>query len=218
MINPKEFLEKLGKIVKPKGFLYIEVPSTQILGNLKDAAIYGRQIIHVHLNHFMASTLNYACSQLDFYPVKVIDDLNNNYPVLRALYVKQSSNSRVRDVFQGQIDIRETFFDKSIDSLIKSLNSDCGAIVLWGAGHDLFQLIRSYPKFVKYEKLILVDRSPLKITKDFFGLKIHDPSTLNFDNVSEIFITPSESILKIDIQKDIEENCPNHIKISFLFN
>ena len=82
----------------------------------------------------------------------------------------------------------------------------------------MFQLIRRYPKFVKYEKLILVDRSPLKITKDFFGLKIHDPSTLNFDNLSEIFITPSESILKIDIQKDIEENCPNHIKISFLFN
>lgn len=216
IIDPGNFLKKLTNIIKPKGFLYIEVPSNLILRNFKDA-IYGRNIHHLHINQFMASNLNYACHKLQFYPVNVFDDFNYNYPVLRALYIKQSPISRAKDVFNGQINIIEDFFKNSHNLILNSLKSNHEQIVLWGGGHDLFHLIRRYPELSECERLVLVDKNPIKISKDFFGMKIHDPLNVEWDNVSEIFITPSEGMLKIDIKKDIEKNFSQNVKISFLF-
>jgi SAM-dependent methyltransferase len=174
-INPARFLHDLSKLVKPSGFLYVEVPSTQILATFRDAR-YGRNIHHLHLNHFLASNLSSACEKLGMFPVIVLDDIGTNYPSLKALFIKQTPAEMVTNLFLQQIGLLEETYKEANHIITTTLNASDKKIVLWGAGQDLFYLLRENAAIFPPDRMILVDRNPHKQGKDFFGLERLSPN------------------------------------------
>lgn len=216
VINPERFLHKLSLMVKPTGFLYIEVPSTRILATFHGAR-YGRNIHHLHLNHFLASNLFAACEKLRLYPVIVLDDIGTNYPSLKALFIKQSPAERGKNLFLQQVALLEDMYKQAKDIIGAVLNASDKKIVLWGAGMDLFYVLRENPETLSSNQVILVDRNLHKQGKDFFGLKVQNPEGVDWGRVGHVLVTPSNQSLQLNIREDIDRLCLDHIKCLLLF-
>lgn len=216
IIEPYIFLQKLGRMVKPRGFLYIEVPSTKGFATSKKAKC-GRNIHHLHLNHFLAYNLFAACEKLRLYPVIVLDDIGTNYPSLKALFIKQSPAERGKNLFLQQVALLEDMYKQAKDIIAAVLNASDKKIVLWGAGMDLFYVLRENPETLSSDRMILVDRNLHKQGKDFFGLKVQNPEGVDWNRIGFILITPSNQMLQLHIREDINRMCPNNIKCLLMF-
>lgn len=219
IIEPFSFLQKLGRMVKPRGFLYIEVPSTKGFATSKRAKC-GRNIHHLHLNHFLAHNLIFACEKMGFSYVISIDDDKNGFPSLRILFIKQEPYKLAKEFFLKQVNIIEETYKKAekiILETLKRLPND-KKVVFWGAGEDLFFILTNNRdlSFDYSNKLLLVDKNPDKQGKNLYGLKIMDPNNITWNDVELILITPSNEMLKLDIKNDVNEIFP-HIEYSFLF-
>lgn len=215
-IDPELFLSKLSLIVKPSGFLYIEVPSTLILATLS-APRYGRNIHHLHLNHFLSYNLISACEKFGFSPVVVIDDTGSNYPSLKALFIRQSHSARANDLFLRQAGLLGETNDHACNLVRTILNESGKKILLWGAGQDLFYLLRQNNGIFSPDRVVLVDKNPQKQGKDFFGLKVENPQEVDWSHISHILITPSSQMLQLHIREDIIKMGLENIPFSFLF-
>lgn len=215
VINPARFLRDLSLMVKPMGFLYIEVPSTRILATFHGAR-YGRNIHNLHLNHFLASNLSPACEKLGLYPVIVLDEIGTNYPSLKALFIKQSPAKRAKSLFLQQVALLD-MYKQAKDIIAAVLNASDKKIVLWGAGMDLFYVLQDNPEIFSPDRVILVDKNPHKQGKDFFGLKVRNPEGVDWDRVRHVLITPSNQSLQLHIREDINRLCPDHVECSLLF-
>ena len=219
IIEPFSFLQKLGRMVRSKGFLYIEVPSTKGFATSKRAKC-GRNIHHLHLNHFLAHNLIFACEKMHFSYVISIDDDKNGFPSLRMLFIKQEPYKLAKEFFLKQVNIIEETYkeaEKVILETFKRLPNN-KKVVFWGAGEDLFFILRNNKvlSFDYSDKMLLVDKNPNKQGKKLAGLKIINPNNIIWDDVGYILITPSNDMLKIDIKNDVNEIFP-HVGYSFLF-
>lgn len=216
VINPARFLYHLSLIVKPSGFLYIEVPSTQILATFHNPR-YGRNIHHLHLNHFAASNLSSVCEKLGFSPVIVLDDIGTNYPSLKALFIKQRPSDRTKNLFLQQVHLIEDTYTQIKHFIATIFNESHKKVVLWGAGQDLFYILQENPEIFPADRVILVDINLNKQGKDFFGLNIINPYDVDWTSIAHILITPSNQSLQLHILEDIDRMCPSHIQCSLLF-
>jgi 2-polyprenyl-3-methyl-5-hydroxy-6-metoxy-1,4-benzoquinol methylase len=215
-INPACFLRDLSLMVKPSGFLYVEVPSTRILATFRDAR-YGRNIHHLHLNHFLVSNLSSICEKLGLFPVTVFDDIGTNYPSLKALFIKQAPAERAKSLFLQQVRLLDDTYKQAKSLIAAALNTSDKKIVLWGAGMDLFYVLRENTKIFPPDRFILVDRNPRKQNKDFFSLKVINPEEVDWIHVGHVLITPSSQMLQLHIKEDIDRICPDHIDYFCLF-
>lgn len=215
-IDPAGFLRKLSLIVKPSGFLYIEVPSTQILATFSNAR-YGRNIHHLHLNHFLSSNLSSACSKYGLSPVIMHDDTGSNYPSLKALFVKQAPAERANKLFLQQVSLLEKQYAQVKERIAAVMNASDKKVALWGAGQDLIYVLRENADILHPDRVILVDRNPHKQGKDFFGHEVQNPELVNWRSIDHVLITPSNQMLQLHIKEDIDRMCPNNVKCSFLF-
>lgn len=215
-IDPARFLRYLSLIVKSSGFLYIEVPSTQILATFRDPR-YGRNIHHLHLNHFLASNLSLACEKLGLFPVIVSDDIGTNYPSLKAPFIKQTPAERAKKLFLQQTCLLDDTFKQIKHIIAAVLDASDKRVVLWGVGQDLFYILQKNSEILSPYHVILVDKNPYKQGKNFFGLKVHNPENVDWSQIGHILITPSNQMLQLHIKEDIEKMCLNHIKFSFIF-
>lgn len=219
IIDPLSFLQKLGRMVKSKGFLYIEVPSTKGFASSKRAKC-GRNIHHLHINHFLAHNLIFACEKMHFSYIISIDDNKNGFPSLRMLFIKQKPYKLAKDFFLKQVNIiGETYkeAEKVILESLKRLPTN-KKVVLWGAGEDLFFILKNNKILSSdySDKMLLVDKNPNKQGKKLVGLKIINPNNIIWDDVKHILITPSNDMLKLDIKNDVNETFPR-MGSSFLF-
>lgn len=216
IIDPANFLHKLNSIIKPSGFLYIEVPSTRILSTFSNPR-YGRNIHHLHLNHFLASNLSSACEKIGLFPIIMLDDIGTNYPSLKAIFGKQNPADMANNLFLQQVDVHTDLYKRAIDISIAILDGSNKKIVLWGAGQDLFYVLRDNPKIFPSDRVTLVDRNPHKQGKDFWGLKVINPKEIDWNQISHIIITPSSQMLQLHIKEDIDQMGLSSIKYSLMF-
>ena len=67
IINPKVFLENLSFLIKPNGYLIVEVPDVSCLSE----NLYFETIYHEHVNYFSPYSLNRLASNHGFHVVDI---------------------------------------------------------------------------------------------------------------------------------------------------
>jgi SAM-dependent methyltransferase len=204
IIEPSLFLEKLSQIMNPTGLLYIEVPSTRLLATFENPR-YGRNIHHLHLNHFISSSLSLALTKIGLSPILIYDDVGTNYPSLKAIFSKQDSAVLANDYFLKQITIQNRQYKIALESTTALVSQSKEKIVLWGAGQDLFYVLQDYPESFPASRVTLVDKNPQKQGKLFCGMMVGNPLDLEWDEIDQIIITPSNQMLQFHIQEDIDQ-------------
>jgi 2-polyprenyl-3-methyl-5-hydroxy-6-metoxy-1,4-benzoquinol methylase len=204
IIEPMPFLQKLAELVKPGGHLYIEVPSTQILSDFRDPR-YGRNIHHLHINHFLLSNLSKAGEMVGLTPVILFDDKGTNYPSLKALFVKENISSFAKELFSGQVSILDELYERALKIIADVLSESDKKIAIWGAGQDLYYVLRDYSEALPVDRVVLLDKNPQKHGKDFFGMKVCSLDDADWNEISDIIISPSSEMLQLHIKEDIEK-------------
>jgi len=215
-INPDDFLKNMILMVKPEGFLYIEVPSTQVLSTFRNAR-YGRNIHHLHLNHFLSTNIISACGKYGMTLVSTIDDIGTNYPSLKVLFIKQSPGKRAITLFSQQVGMLDETYNCAQTVFTNILKSSKNQIVLWGAGQDLIYVFQRKPSIFISSRVILIDKNPQKQGMNFFGMKVINPDNVDWQQVDHILITPSSQMLQLHIIEDIKNMELDFIDYSFLF-
>ena len=72
--DPKEFLNKIKKLLKKESFLYIEVPIIESVLNGAYRGLLGRYFQNAHVSHFSIDTLKAALEIIGFQIVKYNDE------------------------------------------------------------------------------------------------------------------------------------------------
>lgn len=204
VLNPQLFVSRIVKCIKPGGWLYLEVPdNSKVPGDSMLA--WGDQISGVHITHFTSQGLILLLMKAGL-SIHTMDSTGKfRYPSLRIFARKLSAEEDGSAAFKSAVDYQENIYRLAGERLLKIITENPDA-VLWGAGSDLYQVVINTPELRKL-KLVLVDRSPKKIGKNFLCYKVADPKEHKDANL--IIATPASSLLRSSIEKDAAIQFPN---------
>ncbi len=214
--NPRLWLETMVKTVKPGGYIFAEVPSTEYLARLESAATVQDKDIHPgHLSHFNGAGLASALQSLGTTVIYMGSNQAFNTPTLLIVAVKRSAAEMSTTSFLKNIELRNAWFKERAQWLEDVLASH-HHVAIWGAGDDLFSVMTRYPDLIDAERCTLADRNPVKQGKNMMGVLIQPPEVLRADSLDIVVITPANHLLQSVIRSDVERNFPG-VKYEYLF-
>jgi len=204
--DPKKFLKKLVHTVKPSGYLFLEVPSTEYATRVVRSN-RGKDIEPVHLSHFLGSGIVSVLTKLDMALLHLSNSVDFKNPSLQILSRKVKLDEQGKEVFLKQVKGFHALLE-STSLRLKSVIAKNRSVALWGAGADLYEVFARYPELVELRQYTLVDRNSLKQGKKMFGLLVKDPKVLRSMNIDCVVITPNNRSLQLEIQKDLNSYLP----------
>lgn len=168
--NLESLFSKFKKILKPNGYIFIEVPDWSIIDNKTDPLIFE------HLNQFTLSSLSTFLLKNGFFIIKSEININKYSPstpnrVLRII-TKISNNYSKKDYFKKRffnnyVDFKnQKFFDNFFKKNKKK------SIALAPASHNTYQLIIEN-QLKKYDIVGMFDNDPKKHLHEFEKIKIY---------------------------------------------
>lgn len=201
--NPSRFVLMLTALLKPLGYVYIEVPSVEALA---DCGKTSHPNLHfAHISQFSISVLNRLCISLFLTPIKVEIGNEENCHAIRALYQLMPKPIEIQTLFLQQC--MNTFKDaeQAKQVLLREIKASDNRVALWGCGDDLFDVFRIMDdcdlNLIK-DKVILVDINKRKHNKEMFGFNINGPQALS-STIDTIIVCPGSQKIKNDITIDI---------------
>jgi len=207
--DPRAFVKHLVALVKPAGFVYIEVPGVEAMAECSEP-IY--QIIHFgHISQFSIPVLNKLCISESLEPVEVELTAKYNYPVLRALYKKSDDVDTIAKYFRTHCDFLDEQAAAAKKTLVEKLISN-NQIVIWGCGQDLLDILAllDIPQCeLLAKKAKLVDKNKNKQNKKLNGIDINDPNVLLSDPIDTVLISSRSQLIQSDINSAAEKLFPD---------
>jgi len=211
---PHRFLETMVKTVKPGGYLFVEVPSTEYLARYKSVAS-GQDINPGHLSHFNGAGLASVLQSLGTTVIYMGSSPAFKSPSLQIVAVKHSAAEMSRISFLKHIELRDAWFKERMRWLEDMLASH-KHVAIWGAGTDLHSVMTRYPNLIDMQRCILVDRNPVKQGKTMMRVPIRSPDVLRADGLDVVVITPANHGLQLVIRSDVERHLPG-VGCEYLF-
>ncbi len=200
--SPRAFLDKMARTVKEGGYLYIEVPSSELLSRFSTKCRFGENVNKIHLYHFTGQALAYLVNDLGFAVVHQSNSNDFDYPCLHIIARKISPSLLGEEVFLGQINIKKRKVKEIAERLMNTLQQNRN-VVLWGASTELYDVICSYPELKVLTNYILVDRNPLKQGKKMLEIPIYSPEEILSRNTDCVVVTTRNKGINASIRKDV---------------
>lgn len=185
-------LSNIKHILKPEGYLYIEVPDAEKYS--KTDSVPYTMFTYEHLYHFTLDTMDNIAKAFGY---KLIDKNQffkaESYDVLYALY---QNNGEVQDTTYNaasKLSILEyiNHCKNQLKPYIKQLEASQEKLILWGIGASTALLLNE--TFDNCNVIQLIDRNPARQNIEYhIGGKvfsIQDPETIN-DDTATIVIMP----------------------------
>jgi SAM-dependent methyltransferase len=205
VLSPRSFLKKLAGLVRNGGYLYLEVPSAE--GHARQHnPVSGQNIHSLHLHHFNGMGLSQALTSLHIHPIHLDDSSSFGYPSLRLIAKKSSPPEYMEDLFRKQVELQTGKYRNAANKL-HSLLERYPRAVFWGAGSDCAALLDNLGGHER-ERILIVDKNPVKQGKLLKGQPIHAPRALSRMEYDIIIITTSNKTLTEDIRYDVRAMNP----------
>lgn len=194
---------KMKELVKPDGYLYIEVPDMYMYGEL-DRAPY-HFLTYEHVCHFSEVTIQNIAAQFGFQIAFLKKYVKcNDYPCLYAMLRPANRASELSRDQDGAPQIFEYIkqCEEKIAAAVSRFERTQQPLILWGIGASTAQLLNH--GFDKCNVVQLVDSNPARQELRFeIGsrvLYVEDPSEMRNTDAA-IFILPTA--YKANIEKNI---------------
>jgi 2-polyprenyl-3-methyl-5-hydroxy-6-metoxy-1,4-benzoquinol methylase len=194
-------LERIKKLMKPDGMLYIEVPDIEEYANL-DRAPY-HFLTYEHVCHFSKNTIHNIANQFGFEIVYLKKYVKcDDYP---CLYSLMRHGAEVKDTVQDDVSEKAMlkYIDKSRQEIMpvtEEFEISQKKLILWGIGASTAQLLNGH--FDKCNVIQIVDSNKARQGVAFkIGerrLCVEDSTEIK-DKEAVIFILPTaykDSIIK----------------------
>jgi len=201
--EPGPFLTQLVQLIKPGGYLYLEVP---YLGYPYETLICGKYIFRQQLSHFLGSGLGLFLKSLGITVTETLIDTGHAYPSFQVMGRKLSYAELGESLFRQELNHMNARYIEAGQKLSQLL-TDYSQVALWGAGYDLHRVLTLMPSLIQPDKLVLIDENPNKQGKQLCGIPIH--ASVSVTTAKILAITPSAEALRQDILKDVQQRFPN---------
>ncbi len=196
-------MEKLREMVKPNGYVYLEVPDLYRYSELERAPYHF--LTYEHVCHFSEVTLHNLSARFGFQMMYLNKYVKcNDYPCLCAMLQPTSLNaelSRDAESTSCMLDYLRKC-EETIAAVTKPLEESQVPLILWGIGASTAQLLNG--NFDRCNVIQLVDSNPARQGLSFqVGdrmLQIEDPSCVE-NREAIIFIL--STAYKISIERSI---------------
>lgn len=185
-------LLNIKSLLKPQGYLYIEVPDAEKYCN-KDSVPY-TMFTYEHLYHFTLDTMDNIANAFGY---KLIDKNQffkaESYDVLYALYQNNGDVKNTTYAATSKIFIQEyiNHCKNQLIPYIEEFKKSQEKLILWGIGASTALLLNE--TFDNCNVIQLIDRNPARQNIEYHigekVLSIQDPKTIN-DNTATIVIMP----------------------------
>jgi len=198
--NPRSFIQCMKALVKKGGTLYIEVPSIEAL---KDCELPLYQTLHFgHISQFTFAVINQLCESESMECLAKEISAKLQYPVLRALYKIPNRIQETELMFSIHSTSVDAQTQKALKILRQYINQASQALLLWGFGSDLFEVLNllTDKEWKEFEKIaVLADINPDKQNRLFKGMPIKAPQSFSGRKIDKIIISSRSQLLKNDI-------------------
>ncbi|TFB09338.1 hypothetical protein E3V08_00400 [Candidatus Atribacteria bacterium MT.SAG.1] len=183
LINPREFLNFLFKKNKNNFYLYLEVPSNELI-DIKNSVTL---IYPQHIQYFSLKNLFFLTSSIGFELIKAECEETEGVPRIKCLIRKDNrANISIKEYLNNKDDLRNYITKMVLSGLSQR------KISLWGVGNELYEIIKNHEgikKAIISEDILLIDSK--LAGKYLYGTKIYSPKEL-VGKISKIIITPME--------------------------
>lgn len=196
-------MKKLRELVKPGGYIYVEVPDLYRYSELERAPYHF--LTYEHVCHFSEITLHNLCAQFGFQMMYLNKYIKcNDYPCLCTMLQPASSNA---ELFQDTESVSHMLnyirkCEEKIAAATKPFEESQVPLILWGIGASTAQLLNG--NFDRCNVIQLVDSNPARqgISFQVKGrmLPVEDPSSVK-NREAVIFIL--STAYKISIERSI---------------
>lgn len=116
--NPKKFLEKISKIVKDDGFLYVEVPDLRNYVNWRDALYYA------HMNNFAIDTMTLLLHEIKMTPIMRLKPKTQPFGVNHLGLLAKNTHNVEKPINKINIEKTKVMVKKAyVDGLPKNIKN-----------------------------------------------------------------------------------------------
>ena len=202
-VDTNTAMEKLRELVKPNGYVYLEVPDLYRYSELERAPYHF--LTYEHVCHFSEVTLHNLSAQFGFQMMYLNKYIKcNDYPCLCAMLQPASPNAElIQDAESTSCMLNYLRkCEETIAAVTKPFEDSQVPLILWGIGASTAQLLNG--NFDRCNVIQLVDSNPARQGLSFqVGdrmLQIEDPSCVE-NREAIIFIL--STAYKISIERSI---------------
>lgn len=199
--NPLQFIQKINSYICEGGFMFIEIPDASRYNTIENYGIL-QEINIEHINFFSPYALSKIMILSGYTPVVITKGsfvmLSKNYPVIRAIFQKKSSNSSVEKYIEKGV--------SQMENMKRKLPDLTGRVFIYGCGQFLYKIISYLQE--KYTIEAIIDDNP-----NFKDKTLNSLNILPFTSVKDTLTSSDTVIITLQqtyseiIQKRLKENC-----------
>jgi hypothetical protein len=199
----KKVRHALKKLLRPAGFLLIEVPAQQSYS----PSIIEHTVDHIHyfsagsLSRFLEDDYRLCWLKRFRYAEKDKVDVGAT-EVLRALARRQESSAT-----RGKAQSCTARLVATVESRIRNASS----VMVWGTGYHT-RLLFSLSPLIHEKTTCLIDSDPVRGGRTLYGKRVVHPSSLNNDEKAVLIIS------SYDYRADIHEAARKHFREENIIN
>lgn len=196
--NPYTMLKKCHRILMDNGYMFLEVPNTEIIEDKDNLEEY---FIDKHNYHFFLNGLKLKLNQIGFDIIK--ESLNNKYNI--SFVVKKNKNI-IKDLRKSKNNIQEHLKSiknyeislkenrKKLKEICKKINNLCSRqkVVIWGCSRILDAALK-YGALEKSNIQFIIDNNISNILSEINGLKVFNSSILHEKDIDVVIIMARSS-------------------------
>ncbi len=196
--SPFSMLKKCFEILKENGFMFLEVPNSEVIKNKDNVEEY---FIDKHHYHFFYDGLLYKIKEIGF---EVIKDDNNNYNL--TFLLKKNLNKNHKSLRKKIYNFKECAkaiknYERMLISNRKKLKEKCRKInalcskqkvAIWGCSR-IFDASIQYGGLNVNNIQFLIDNNINNILKSVEGLNIYDKAILHEKDIDAVIVMARSS-------------------------
>lgn len=208
------FLADINKVLKPGGYVFIEVPNTPFL--LKNGVLL--TFHHQHLSYFSIDVLRYL---LSMHSMKIVRFKKGYFLYILARKVARAKNKAFKSAKKDNKAIKEakqyfSIHQKRINVLNKILKRD-NRIAIFGAGGDTAHLINMLNENLKRKIKYVYDNNRLKHHNYLAELpvEVRSPKNIRHDKAEAVIV--STNLHQAEIVKQLKAMNIAELKIVTLY-
>lgn len=198
----KNFLNNCYRILKKEGFLFIEVPNTEIIAhdeNIVEEFFIDKHTIHLIpetlINIFNCSGFDVISKEINPYNISILLKKNIKKPSFLLFDKIIKKEKHAIDVYQKNIKNNRILLKRICEEKLQSFLKR-QKVGFWGASR-IFDAFIKYGGISKDLVYILVDKFISQILKEIYGIPVMDPLWLKIYEPHVVFVLARSSAHKI---------------------
>ena len=199
-LSPRNFMQRLSELLNWNCYLYIEVPSTELLASCQTP--WFQNIFFGHLSHFIEHTLRLLALNAGFKEIETVHSYKTDYPSICSIFQKVNRYEISKDLFMQQTRALDGLVHSASGKAMKILQAN-KRVAFWGIGDD-FVPVWQNTTIPKAAEAFFIDK--FKFGKQFAGRKILKPQVLCGLNLDILVVTPRSHLTKQAILNDLKQS------------